>query len=32
MSFKSSIDILVHGHVMNFQEEKLGLSLTRLIL
>ena len=32
MSFKSPIDILVHGHVINFQEEKLGLSLSFLIL
>ena len=30
MSFKSPI--LVHGHVKNFQEEKLCLSLSCLIL
>ena len=32
MSFKSPMDVLVHGHVMNFQEEKMCLSLSCLIL
>ena len=32
MSFKSPINLLVHGHVKNFQEEKLCLSLSCLIL
>ena len=32
MSFKSPISLLVHGHVKNFQEEKLCLSLSCLIL
>ena len=32
MSFKSPINVLVHGHAMNFQEEKLGLRLSCLIL
>ena len=32
ISFKSPIDILVHGPVMNFQEEKMDLSLSCLIL
>ena len=26
------MDVLVHGHVINFQEEKMGLSLSCLIL
>ena len=32
MSFKSSINILVYGHAMNFQKEKWGLSLSFLSL
>ena len=32
MSFESPMDVLVHVHVMNLQEEKLSLSWNCLIL